>query len=494
MTRSSADGESPRRKRRLKGSQEPRIRVCPEYADTYGDDAADLAEAYGLKPDPWQRAVLRDWCARDPEGQYAASTAGLSVPRQNGKTAVVNPRELYGLTVEGERILHTAHEVKTCAKQFEQMKVYFGSQANDPKAEYPELNALVKRVCNTNGREGIYLRSGASIEFSARSRGAGRGFTVDVVVCDEAQELTDEQLEALLPTSSAGPLQNSQLIMLGTPPSENAVGDVFGRTRKKAIAGLDESLCWHEWSVETVGDVRDESRWEATNPGLGRRITRKAIEKELSTMSDDGFARERLGWWREGVRNAVFEDGEWSALATDSPPMDGRVAYGVKFSADGAHVSIAAAIRPQSGKRHVEVVANRSLSRGTQWLADWLAAQAGSAVAIVVDGKSGAQALADKLLAAGVPKRAVTLPGTGDAISAYAAFEVAVTEGTITHFDQPALNLAVRNAQKRKIGSNGGFGFQGYEGTDVSPLEACCMALWGVMTSKRDPGRRLRVG
>lgn len=480
--------------RRLKGCQEPRIRICPDYQLTYGDDAADLAKAYGLDPYPWQRSVLRDWCARDESGEYAASTAGLSVPRQNGKTAVVNPRELYGLCVEGERILHTAHEVKTCSKQFEQMKRYFGNKANDPDAEYPELNELVKRVSNTNGREGIYLANGASIEFSTRSRGAGRGFTVDLVVCDEAQELTDEQLEALLPTSSAGPLQNSQLIMLGTPPSENSVGDVFSRTRKKAIAGLDPSICWHEWSVDAIGDVRDERRWEQSNPSLGRRITRKAVLKELATMSDDGFARERLGWWREGVRDAAFDMGEWDALATDAPPMDGRLAFGVKFSADGAHVSLAAAVDDGTGKRHVEVIANRTLSHGTRWLADWLARQSGSAATTVIDGKSGAQALVDRLIAAGVPKRALAIPGTGDAIAAYAAFSVAVTEGKLTHYAQPALDAAVRGAQRRRIGKGGGFGFQGFEGVDVSPLEACCMALWGASTSKRDPRRKLRVG
>ena len=36
---------------------------------------------------------------------------------------------------------------------------------------------------------------GGAIEFIARSRGSGRGFTVDDLVCDEAQELTDEQLD-----------------------------------------------------------------------------------------------------------------------------------------------------------------------------------------------------------------------------------------------------------------------------------------------------------
>ena len=48
------------------------------------------------------------------------------------------------------------------------------------------------------------LKNGGSIEFIARSKSSGRGFTVDVLVCDEAQELTDEQMEAIQPAISVG--------------------------------------------------------------------------------------------------------------------------------------------------------------------------------------------------------------------------------------------------------------------------------------------------
>ena len=50
-------------KRELRGRQEPRIRIASEYAYTYGDDASELASAYGLTPDPWQKLVLDDWRA-----------------------------------------------------------------------------------------------------------------------------------------------------------------------------------------------------------------------------------------------------------------------------------------------------------------------------------------------------------------------------------------------------------------------------------------------
>jgi hypothetical protein len=62
------------------------------------------------------------------------------------------------------------------------------------------------------------MGNGGSIEFIARSSGSGRGFTVDVLVCDEDQDLTDEELAALLPTISAAPSGNPMVILTGTPP------------------------------------------------------------------------------------------------------------------------------------------------------------------------------------------------------------------------------------------------------------------------------------
>lgn len=483
------------RKRRLRGNQEPRIRIAEDYEYTYGGDAAEMASAYGLTPDPWQRLILDDWLAVDEDGQYVHDTCGVPVPRQNGKNGVLEVRELYGAAVEGEKILHTAHEVKTARKAFLRLVSFF-----DNEREYPELFEIVKTIRRTNGQEAIELTNGGSIEFSARSKGAARGFTVDVVVCDEAQELTDDQLEALMPTSAAGPLQNSQLILLGTPPGPNTNGDVFPRTRKGAIGGDAEGTSWLEWSVEEVGDIYDESRWEDTNPALGYRLTRKAIEKELKTMSPDGFARERLGWWASDIANACFKTAEWAKLAEKfteeeiAAQAEWKRAMGVKFSADGATASVSIAIWKKGETPHVEVLRTDSTAAGISWAVD-MAAMAWRKVSIIaVDGKSNAQDFINELVDAGVGKKAMRLMGAADVIAASSMFANAVGSGGITHNDQPALNDAVSAAQKRRIGSDGGYGFKSANETDVTPLESASLALWGVRTSKRNPNRKLRVG
>ena len=89
----------------MRGSQEPRIRIEPERASTAGKDAAILMAEYGSTLDPWQELVVNSWMGKDAEGNYTTATAGLSVPRQNGKNKCLEAREFYGLVIDGEKIL-----------------------------------------------------------------------------------------------------------------------------------------------------------------------------------------------------------------------------------------------------------------------------------------------------------------------------------------------------------------------------------------------------
>ena len=67
------------------GSQEPRLKIEPRRAETDGTDAALLMQEYGLKLDRWQGAVMDCWLGKDENGNYTTTSAGLALPRQNGK-------------------------------------------------------------------------------------------------------------------------------------------------------------------------------------------------------------------------------------------------------------------------------------------------------------------------------------------------------------------------------------------------------------------------
>ena len=100
------------------GSQEPRYKIEPPRASTDGGDAALLMGEYGYVLDKWQKDILDCWLGRDEAGTYNTTSGGVSMPRQNGKNVCLEAREFFGLVVNGEKILHTAHQVRTSKKSF----------------------------------------------------------------------------------------------------------------------------------------------------------------------------------------------------------------------------------------------------------------------------------------------------------------------------------------------------------------------------------------
>ena len=241
MARTTSSGSSsagaPRRggpasdARAYEASQDPRIRIEPDgVAHTDGPDVALLCGEYWFSLDPWQRMLVDCWTSRDADGRLLAITAGLSVPRQNGKTGAIEALEFYLLVTDPTaHILHTAHAVKTVKKAFNRLARAF----THPGRRWRPIRDLVAAIRRTNGEERIEMKSGATIEYSARSTNSGRGFdNITLIVYDEAQALNDTQLEAMNQALAASATGDRQVIYAGTPPSEKADGGVFRRRRR----------------------------------------------------------------------------------------------------------------------------------------------------------------------------------------------------------------------------------------------------------------------
>ena len=246
-------------------------------------DAAKLVRVGGTVLDPWQGDILDDWMGFTPAGKWAAPTAGGSVPRQNGKSLLIQARSEAGMLLYNEQVIYTAHLQKTATETFEEMRDFF---------EGAKLRRYVAEIKTAIGREQIILKSGARIKFLARTRNGGRGQHGDLLIFDEAQELDANQQASFLPAISAS--LNPQTLYLGTPPDETAVGTVFRGIRTKALEGESKRTAWFEFSVPEIGDVLDKRRWAATNPALGRRIQLTTIEGEVEQMDPDTFARQHF--------------------------------------------------------------------------------------------------------------------------------------------------------------------------------------------------------
>ena len=482
-----------------KGRQEPRKAYRNgDVAYTEADDAIALGEDLGISPIPWQRGILADWCACNEAGKPSYVTCGLDVPRQNGKNAALEIYEPYRLAVCGWHILHTAHRVKTAKKAFNRLVKYFTDE------RHPELMELVERIRRTNGEEAIYLKNGGSIEFIARTNGTARGFDdIQLVVYDEAQELTDTQYDAIAYTLSASSTGERQIIYMGTPPNERSAGTVFARVRKSILEGGMRRMCWASWATPklppkdcTFADILDEIY--ESNPSMGYVLDEWYTESEFAGAKGNisGFAHERLDWWSEeaGASRAIPAK-VWASSAIEA--IGGgyarKTAFGLRFSPDGRSWVLAGCKSDGRGRYAVEVVDAGTTDGGVKALAVALHERRQRASAVAVDGIGVADALCEHLSDLKAPRGYVVRTRPQDAISAASLLLDMLKDGKCRHTSQPALDDSAGNAVKRPIGTRGGWGYGSDEKHDSAPIEACALALWACKTSRRNPKRKQRL-
>lgn len=466
----------------LVGRQEPSVRIVPKYSNSDGTDAEKILQIGGIILDPWQAEILDDWLAMTPGKKWVCKTCGGSVPRQNGKTGLVQGRANTGMIMYNEQVIYTAHLQKTATETFEEMASFFDS---------PKLRKYIKDIKTALGREQIILTNGARVKFLARTRNGGRGQHGDLLIFDEAQELDEEAQASFLPAISAS--LNPQTIYVGTPPDSVSSGYVFRSIRKRAIDGETKQASWFEFSVKEIGDVTDKKRWAETNPALGRRILLSTIEGECEQMAPDIFARERLGWWSPMIENRedyAIPEKIWMDCISSEPKPEGRMAYGVKFSADGSMVALCGAVIPNEGPSRISLIDYRPTGEGLKWIADILNPGYMKASCVVIDGRNGVDVLVDKISDVWKFKGSIVRPNVKEVIASVSMLCDALNEQTVTWFEkQELLKESAITATKRQIAGGWGFG-----GDDSAPIEACALAFYGAKTSKRNPSKKMLIG
>ena len=492
-----------------KGNQQPTFSTVREWAYTDGDYAVVMFGEYGIRFYESQAYEMRVFLARNADGSFAAKTICISKPRQNGKSFAARFYAIWMAAIEGKRVLYSAHHGKTVRKMFKEIRNFIENNENFASMLKPKNG-----IYSAAGTEGVYFadwydedgyfHEGGLIEFQTRTNSSARGETYQVIIVDEAQELTAEQLEALKPTTIAADDaekvdSDPQMIYLGTPPNDKCPGTEFRRWHDEAHEEKESSIWWIEWAVSKIPQTDDRGEIMElvyiTNPAMGYRIKESTMIDMIDTMSADGFARECLGYWSTTYSNVVtvIKESDWEQCATDEPNNDGLLAYGVKFSPDGQTGTLSACYKPESGLPFIYVVTSRDMSSGITWFVENIAKRASKMAIAVIDGTSDAQNLRTQLIASGVSKKAVTCPSTSEVITANSMLVNAVKEQNITHFAQEELDASATKSAKRNIGKSGGFGFDSTANADATLIESCALAYWGAMTTKRKPGRKAKV-
>jgi hypothetical protein len=438
-------------------------------------DVIEFAASVGLPLDEHQELVLEGALGVRADGKWAAFEVIDIEPRQNGKGDTKIARQLAGLFLFRERLqTHTAHRFDTCLEHFHRVREIVEGDRS--------LLRKVKRISDTNGKEMIQLLpqwGGCRLQFKARSKGSGRGFSGDTVYLDELLWLLS--LGQLLPTMSARP--NPQLWGTSSAPEPRAESDILRRYIRRGRAGDEPRMAYFEWSADGDVSLDDRGAWHDANPALGVRISEEFVENERKAMTDEEFARERLGifpdpdaeaaswveigehdWSRCGVRR--LEPVDPVAMAIDCTPDRSASAIGASWRCEVKDVERRALqcvdSRPGDGW-----VVERAVELQSRWgPKGW-----------VIDPATPARALVPDLEAAGLN---VVLANTGDHAAACALVLSAVESHTAAHEGQPELDAAAAGARKRK--NRDGFLWDRQAGVNIAPLVCVSLAAWGDLT------------
>jgi hypothetical protein len=439
----------------------------------------DKAAELGIEFDPWQHGAGQLILAKRADGKYAATIGGtaLSIPRQVGKTFLVGAI-VFALCLlnPGLTVIWTAHRLRTAAETFDKMQ---------GMARRKKIAPHVAKVVLGSGEEEVQFTNGSRILFGARERGFGRGFDeVDVLIFDEAQILTENAIDDMIPAmnQSRQPSGGLQLYM-GTPPKPTDPGEVFTRMRTEALSGEDEDTGYIEFSAdpdfvpsESPAPMRPED-WEQiarANPSFPKRTPREAILRMRKKLTAESNLREGYGIWDDPNRRKtnVFGRGVWEQGEREARPDDLKLgALGVAATLDQSHSAIVAGAA-DGDDRWVKPLRH---GPGTGWVVEaCVELQSAYGVDVVIDGRGPAAVLIPTLERAGVRLRTMT---TGNVLDACAGIETLVRDGHLLYEPAPELNAAVDGAVKRDVGDRWAWGRR-KSTSDISPLEAATSAVW----------------
>lgn len=453
----------------ITGIQTPRIEIGPEVGNTSGHEAIELANAYGINLDPWQGHLLINSLGETPDGQWLTPTVGWCVPRQQGKSLLLEATILSSLLLfEEELTLFSSHLVPVALEMFNNLKGYF--------TNYDDLRRKAT-IVNRNGYEEICVNlpggKKARLKFVARMRNTARGLSVDRLIMDEAQELTTETMASIKPTMSARP--NPQIIMAGTTPGASARSEVFTKVRTDALEGRSTGLYYAEWSAEADSDLDDIEAWRQANPALGIRMTPEAVQSERLTLTDDAFAQERLGIWGSSQLREVIPSDTWGERGWDELiPDDAEIAIGVDTNPERTSTSVVLCAR-HKGKFHVELAKQ---AQGVSWVPAYVSGlyHRRNVRAVAIDPKGPAGSVIEQLRSMDVP---VTQLNVTTMAQACGYFYDTTMNDELRHFRQNELTNAVAGARKRKLLDAWAWHRQSVN-TDITPLVAATEALFGL--------------
>lgn len=441
----------------LVGRAEPRLStqplrpLTPETSNGFA--VCDFAEHVLHEPFlPWQRELAIRGLELSHDGTYRFRTVVCLVARQQGKSHFARVLMLWRIFVDDAALVMGAAQTMGIAREI-------WKQAGNSIMGLPELkDELACPIRTANGDEEIRLKGGNRYRICATTAGAGRGYSIDMLLFDEIRQQRDwDAWSALSKTTNARP--HSQIWAISNAGDDFSV--VLNGLRDAALAGNSETVGLFEWSAPEGCALDDVEGWRAAMPALGHLTDVAAVRDALATDPPNVFRTEMLCQRVKTLDGAVDE----TSWTNNADPTGSLRQMGVPLVAcvdsapDGRHVTLCAAGAYSDGRIRVETVAAwDSLQEARTELVDLIGRNEFAALAWFPAGPASGigfeiRDAASKTTGAipGKYGQAIEISGA-DVAGVCQAFSVLVTDHQIVHGDDPLLNSQVIGAKRVRVG------------------------------------------
>lgn len=501
----------------LLGRQEPTHLWHPSYDETHGPQAVRLYEATGRVLDPWQKLALDVAMALNPRRTWLCFEFAMIISRQNGKGEVLIALELAWLFIFHEPlVIHTAHLYETTRQHFDKMLAIVMTT--------PFLRKrLLRKPAEGKGSEDIVVAPRhvkrlpsctalcrfcrpAELNFMSRKGGAGRGFTGNKVVYDEAMYLDADMMAAGVPTMATRSA-DAQIVYAGSAGFKHSTQ--LAVVRNRGMRGGDPELGYLAWEIDrpvydengrlaSGDDPTDPRTWAKVNPAIGRPvagITPEYIRKEARALGgwhSLQWQTERLGvgdWPEDGEAWAVIGKDEWKKARDDLSEVDMTrpICLGIDAENEITTISLCGWKLGHRDKRHIEVIARH---RGSSWVVHKLMAEGEHDVygelglwrrlykPVVAILKNGLAAeLITRLSEHPSGTVQVESPTETEYAAACGGIVTDLRRGALWHIGQSSLETALGGAEKRETAEKG-WRWARDVATEQAPIVATTIAKW----------------
>lgn len=277
-----------------------------------------------LTLDDWQaEKIIRPlfgW--RRKNGMRKYRTAYVEIPRKNGKTTLAAGVGLYLLFADGEQgaeIYSAASDRDQAAIAFDLAKSMVGTEP-----------ALRKRA-QVFRRSIVVPATGSSYKVLSADAKSKHGFNAHGVIFDEVHAQPNRELYDVLHTSTGARRQPIEFLITtaGIYDPESIAWQLHSYAERVISGEIDDpSFLPVIYGAPKEADYRDQSVWEAANPGIGISVKADYLAAEAKRAEEEPsyentFRRLHLNQWTEQVTRWIKKE-EWGACAGAVPDLSGR--------------------------------------------------------------------------------------------------------------------------------------------------------------------------